>query len=431
MGLFDIFKKKKEGLEYAKMLSSATPIFSQFGTNIYASDVVQQAVSCIVREMKKLNPQHVVKKGSDIIPQNDYIQAVLDDPNPLMTSTDFIEKIVWQLYFNYNSFICPTWDRNGKLDGLYPLQPTQVDFLQDASGTYFVKMWFANDYRCTVKYSDIIHIRYNYSVNEFMGGNELGQADHTSLLKTLELNQTMLEGVGKALKSSFAINGVIKYGSIVDEEKTTKAVEKLTEALKRNESGLMPLDMKGEFIPLQRQIALVDATTLKFIDEKILRHFGVSLPILTGDYTKEQYEAFYQKTLESLIKAISQAFTKSLFSRRESFGYGHKIVFYPQDLIFMTTTQKLEMVKELSMSGAIYENEKRVIFGLKPLPELEGIRRMSLNYVDVDIANEYQLGQLAKKDEPEEPKEDEPVEDVPKEEEKDQEEEQNDEEEVQ
>ena len=43
----------------------------------------------------------------------------------------------------------------------------------------------------------------------------------------------------------------------------------------------------------------------KFIDEKILRNYGVSLPILTGDYTKEQYEAFYQKALEPLINTTS------------------------------------------------------------------------------------------------------------------------------
>ena len=431
MGLFDLFKKKKmTGLEYAPMLDGSIPIFSQFGKDIYASDVVQQAINCIVREMKKLDPQHVVKKGADITPQYDQIQAVLEDPNPLMTTSDFIEKIIWQLYFNYNSFICPTWDANGKLEGLYPLQPHNVEFFKDARDTIYIKMTFGNDYVCTVKYADIIHIKYNYSVSEYMGGDEWGQPDHSSLLKTLELNQTMLEGVAKALKSSFAINGVIKYNSMLDTEKTEKALNELTEALRRNESGFMPLDLKGEFIPFTRQIALVDSTTLKFIDEKILRYFGVSLPILTGDYTKEQYEAFYQKTLEPLIKSISQAFTKALFSKRESFGYGHKIMFYPKDLIFLNTTQKLEMLRLLGDSGALYENEKRVMMGLKPLPELEGMRVMSLNYVDVDIAKDYQVGLYSKK-KSEEKKEPEPKEEPEDEEQTEEEEEQNDEEEVQ
>lgn len=400
MGILDYFKKKKDGLSYAKMLNGYTPIFSQYGSNIYASDVVQQAINCIVREMKKLDPQHVIKKGSDITPVYDEIQTILDNPNTLMTTTDFIEKIVWQLYFNYNSFILPTWDpKNGKLTGLYPLQPVQVDFLQDATNEYFVKMAFANNYECTVKYADLIHVRYNYSVNEFMGGNVNGQPDHETLLKTLELNHTLLEGVGKALKSSFAINGVVKYNTILDSAKTELALEELTKALQNNESGFMPLDLKGEFIPFKRDIALVDADTLKFIDEKILRTFGVSLPILTGDYTKEQYESFYQKTLEPLIKSLSQAFTKALFTRRESNGFNHKIMFYPKDLIFLNTTQKLEMIRLLGDSGGLYENEKRVLMGLKPLSELEGVRLQSLNYVNVDIASDYQAGADAGKPE--------------------------------
>lgn len=427
MGFFDLFKKKKEEYHHARMLNGGTPIYSQFGDDIYASDVVQQAINCIVREMKKLDIRHVKRNGNgvEVIPQSGRIQAVLDNPNPLMTTTDFIEKIVWQLYFNYNSFIIPVWDDSGKLESLYPVQPKDIEFLEDNSGRLFVKMWFLNDYRCTIKYEDVIHIRYNYSVSEYMGGNEAGEPDHKSLLKTLELNHALLEGVAKAMKSSFAINGVIKYNSILDNEKTDKALQDLTDRLMKNESGFLPLDLKGEFIPLSRQIQLVDEATLKFIDEKILRHFGVPLPILTGDYTKEQYEAFYQKTLEPLIISITQAFTKTLFSKREFNGSGHRIVFYPKDLIFLTTSQKLEMLRLLGDSGALFENEKRVLMGLSPLEELAGIRKQSLNYVDVEYAKQYQLNGVKK----EEPVEEEPVEEEKPT--KEQEGEENDEEEVQ
>ena len=135
----------------------------------------------------------------------------------------------------------------------------------------------------------------------------------------------------------------------------------------------------------------MDEATLKFVDEKILRYFGVPLCILTGDYTKEQYEAFFQSTLEPLIGAYSQAFTKTLFTRRESYGYGNRVVFYAEDLIFLTMSQKLELVRLLGDSGALYENEKREIFGLRPLPELEGVRKQSLNYVDTSMAIQYQM----------------------------------------
>lgn len=399
MGWLDKLKRKPPKSQIlAQTLNGYSPIFSQFGTNIYASDVVQQAVKCIVDEMKKLNPTHVRYNGNDPVPVNGNIQSILNNPNPLMTTSEFLEKVMWLLLLNYNAFILPTYyvwtDKDGierrQYDGLYPLKPTQVDFIEDGGDRLYVKMRFENNFETTIAYDNIIHLKYNYSVNEYMGGDVSGQPDHTALLQTLEINQTLLEGVGKAMKASYAVNGVVKYNTMLDDGKTEAALKELEQKLKNSDSGFLPLDLKSEFTPLERKVSLVDEPTLKFIDEKILRNWGVPLAILTGDYTKAQYEAFYQKTLEPLIISISQAFTKKLFTDRER-SFGNVIKLYPKDLIFMTVDQTLQMVNMLANTGSIYENEKRVAFGLRPLPELEGKRYMSLNWVDVDIANQYQV----------------------------------------
>lgn len=245
MGLFNFinkFKKQKENWAFANMLNGYTPIFSQFGQNIYASDVVQQAISCIVMEMKKLSPQHVRKNGADVIPTNSDMQKLLNDPNNLMTTSDFIEKIFWQLFLNYNSFIIPTYttsvNNDGyiikKYDGLWPVQPTQVDFIQDASEKLFIRLRFANNYETTLLYDDVIHIKYRFSVNEYMGGNSFGQPDNDALLKTLELNETLLQGIAKALKSSFAINGVIKYNTVLDDGSMDQNIKDLQKRLANN-----------------------------------------------------------------------------------------------------------------------------------------------------------------------------------------------------
>lgn len=408
MGWLDKLKRKPpKSQKWAQQLNGYTPIFSQFGTDIYASDVVQQAVKCIVDEMKKLNPTHVRYNGNDPVPVNGNIQKVLNNPNQLMTTSEFLEKTVWLLLLNYNVFILPTYyvwtDTDGTekryYTGLYPLKPTQVDFIEDGADQLYVKMRFENNFETTIKYDNLIHIRYNFSVNEYMGGDVSGQPDHGPLLKTLELNATLLQGIAKAMKASYAINGVIKYNTMLDDGKTEIALKELETKLQNSESGFLPLDLKAEFTPLERKVELVDEPTLKFIDEKILRNWGVPLSILTGDYTKAQYEAFYQKTLEPLIISISQAFTKKLFTDGQK-SFGNVIKLYPKDLIFMTMDQTLEMVKMLSNTGGLYENEKRAAFGLAPLPELEGKRYMSLNWVDVDIANQYQVGNAAKNNTP-------------------------------
>lgn len=396
-----LFKRPPKQQRFAPTLDGFMPIYGQFGTNIYASDVVQQALKCIVDEMKKLNPTHIRYKGNDPVPVSDSsIQKVLQNPNQLMTTSEFIEKTVWLLLMNYNVFIIPTYytwidDRTGeerrRYEALYPIKPTQVDFIEDASGRLFVTFYFWNGETTTIPYDDVIHIKYNYSVNQYMGGNEMGQPDHKALLGTLELNDTLLKGIAKSMKASYAVNGVVKYNTLLDDGRTEEALRELERKLQNSESGFLPLDLKTEFTALPHNSELVDADTLKFIDEKILRNWGVPLHILQGDFTKTQYNAFYQKTLEPLIIAISQAFTKKMFTDREK-AFGNRVELYPKDLIFLSVEQTLEMINILSPTGGLYENEKRVALGLKPLPELEGLRYMSLNWINANNADEYQVG---------------------------------------
>lgn len=403
MEWFDkLFKKQPKNTKFAPMMNGFAPIYTQFGTNIYASDVVQQALKCIVDEMKKLNPMHVRYVGNDPNPVKGSIQDVLENPNELMTTSEFIEKTTWLLLLNYNAFIIPTYytwidEKTGQerryYESLYPIKPDQVDFIEDASGRLYVKFYFWSGENTTIPYDDVIHLKYNYSVNQYMGGDEFGQPNHKPLLSTLQLNDHLLKGVAKAMNASYTINGVVKYNTLLDDGKTETALKELERKLANSESGFLPLDMKAEFTPLERRTQIVDENTLKFVDEKILRNWGISLPILTGDYDKEQYEAFYQKALEPLIKTFSQSFTKKLFTKREK-AFKNKIEFYPEDLIFMTTAQKIELVNMLSPTGAMFENEKRTIFGLMPLPELEGKRYMSLNWIDANDASQYQVGKV-------------------------------------
>ena len=396
--LTKVFRRGPKDQRFAASMNGFAPIFSQYGTDIYASDVVQQCLKCIVDELKKLNPMHIRQKGNDPIPVKGNIQDILDNPNEVMTTSEFIEKTMWMLMLNYNAFIIPTyvtWNDNGEVrrryEALYPLNPIEVDFIEDATGTLYVKFWFRNGSTTTYPYSDVIHLKYNYSVNDFMGGDEMGQPDHRGLMQTLELNKKLLDGVAKAMNASYQVNGVIKYNTIMDENKIKKAIAELEDHLRRGDSGFLPIDLKADVIPFPKQIELVDNDTLEFIDSKILRNWGVPLCILKGDYTRDQYAAFYQKVLEPIIISFSQALTKKIFTRRE-ISFGNKIKLYPKELVFMTTTQVIEMIKELSPTGALFENEKRAALGMMPLPELEGKRYMSLNWIDADNAAAYQVG---------------------------------------
>ncbi|WP_375104637.1 phage portal protein [Paenibacillus sp. RS8] len=402
MALINNFKgllnKTKEFVR-AKMLGGYMPVFSQFGNNIYASDIVQNCIDIIATEISKLQPRHIRTDGSGMqtTPRGNLNRLFKFGPNELMTTRDFLEKIIWLLYMNFNVFIYPVYNVQLREDGseirsytaLYPLNPYQVDYLQDPTGRLYVKMYFASGDQFTVPYSDLIHIRKRYSVNEIMGGGANGQPDNEALLKMLRINDTVLQGIEKGIKTSMSIRGVLKIATMMDDESQRKERERFEKLMSSGDSGVLPVDLKGEFTPISIDPKMVDKDTLDFLKTGVQEWFGVSLPMLARDYNDEQYQAFYESTLEPILIGLSQAFTKTIFTPRE-LDMGNEIVFFQRDMMYLSTAAKLSLIKTAGEQGLLSDNQKLALLGYPPLPDGNRITQ-SLNYVDRSIINIYQL----------------------------------------
>ena len=68
-----------------------------------------------------------------------------------MTTKDFLEKTVWQLFLNYNAFVYPEYEiytaagiQRKRYTGFWPLNPYQVDFEEDPMGRMVVHFYFRN-----------------------------------------------------------------------------------------------------------------------------------------------------------------------------------------------------------------------------------------------------------------------------------------------
>jgi HK97 family phage portal protein len=386
---------------YASFLNNTTPIFSQFGRNIYASDVVQMCIDCIASECSKLQPKHI-RRGDDgliTVLKNDPLNSLFKfRPNPLMTTRDFIEKIVWNLFLNYNSFVYPVYNVTTSTKGFssrnymafYPLNPTLVEFLQDSTGTLYVRFTFQSGYSSpAIPYSDIIHLRKKFSSNDVMGGGTNGQPDNEALLQTLSINDTVLQGVGKAIKASLGVRGVIQINTILDDDKQKAERASFEKKMAENESGILPMDLKGSYIPINIDPKTVDKDTLDFLDNKVLRWFGVSLPILTGDYTDNQKQAFYDKTIEPVVVGMHQGFTGTVFTPTE-LAHGNEIMFYYHNLEMMSIESKKAIADTLGNRGALTNNFLLGMFGIEPY-EGGNVRIANLNFINAELADTYQM----------------------------------------
>ena len=395
-----LFKKSPSPVTQAGFLNGTTPIFSQYGKNIYASDIVQMCIDCIAAEMSKLQPRHVrhdPATGKLIKPATDSINKLFKYmPNPLMTTRDFIEKVIWTLYLNSNAFIYPVYDvvtdargnTSRNYTAFWPLNPTMVEFLEDGAGYLFIRMTFQGGRQTTLPYEDVIHLRKKFSINDAMGGGQAGTADNTALLKVLAINDTILTGTAASITLSQGVRGILKLNSTLDAELKEAERKAFLSALSSG-AGVVAMDFKGDFTPINLEAKTIDSDTLAFVENKILRWFGVSLPILDGTYTDAQYAAFYNKTLEPIIVALNQAFTSVMFTKTEQ-SFGNTVVFYQNALELTDIQNKLAVVDSLGNRGAMSNNELRALFGMEPIDGGDEYYT-SLNYINVNIADKYQL----------------------------------------
>ena len=378
MGLFDFFRKRgsKSGLRYAATMNGGTPFYASFGDNIYASDIIVQSIRCKANEFKKLQPRHVtLNEGSKTQVANSNVAKLLRKPNEYMTTADFLEKITILLELNKNVFIYPMYYRNVAGEkvytGLYPLKPATVEYLSDAQGKLFINFRFNNGFETTLPASEVIHWRKDYGVNDYFGGGAFGGNDDAGLLTMLKRYDQLTQSIAKALEVSCKINGILKENTYMEDEAKIAEREKFEADLKNNQSGFLVTDMQTEFIHIPRDVKLVDAETIKFFYETILRANGTSIAILNGDYKKYQKEAYYEHALEADIISLGQAITKVLFTDRE-LSFGNEVICYPNHINFMSMENKIAFANIAMPSGSMMKDEFRELFGYPPLPDGQG-----------------------------------------------------------
>lgn len=392
MGLFDWLKGRKKTnpntLMYAPTQSGYVPFYSEFGDNVYMSDIVVQSIRCKANEFKKLKPRHIrTKDGQEAVINDGSVAKILRNPNPYMTTADFLEKITILLELNKNVFIYPEYymTKGGEkvYTALYPLKPVDASIMVDKSGKYFYEFHFNDGTEAVFRESEIIHWRKDYGIDQYFGGNMLG---NRGLLKALDRYDKLCQSIAKAVEVSCSVNGIMRVNSYLSDDKTQQDQEKFKELLHNNESGILFTDLKSDYTHIPHDVKLVDAETLKFFYETITRANGTSLAILNGDYSKEQKEAYYEHALEGDIKSLGQAMSKKIFSENE-LAFGNEIVLYPNDISFMSMNNKIDALKTGLPAGIFTKNEARELLGYPPI-EGGDVAPRGYNNVDSTLTQE-------------------------------------------
>lgn len=379
--------KQPINLENAQLINSFNSLITNYNSEIYNDLTVRSCVDTIARHVSKLKPVHIIKDEDGRHLQSTIINSLLNSrPNIYMSTADFLYKVTSQLLYYGNAFIFLQKDTQNNIIGFYPIDFATCE-LKEVNNALYLKFNFYTGKTIAVPYTDIIHIRRNFSSHDF-----LGQDAYQPLQETLSNLFKARRSISNKVENSGKISGVLKIKGNVGQENwitQAKTFAKNFMSFSNDTGGIAAVDSSTDFVPITNKVESAEDTQLKYLQSEVYSYFGLTESIVSGNYTETEWQAFYESIIESIKIQLSQEFTAKVFTDQER-KYGNLIDFNSNRLTYASTANKVSMVKELGALGLLTTNEARELFDLPPVEDGDK-RLVSLNYINADKADEYQL----------------------------------------
>ena len=390
---------------YGQRFVNNQVLFSSFGSDIHVSDVVKTAIHRVAEEVSKCTIKSVIEKQNphriEVKPYDDINAVLAARVNPLCGLKDFLYKVAYLTIVNKNCFIYWAYDEV-PIEGTDKVRRVTRGFYPIENAT--VKLYYAGDEMrveltstgggivLDCPYSDVIHIRHTYGANAYFGGGKTGHGEYKDLLENLQTMRVIHESIPKALEASLSLKGILSMKTVAKADQKTLSRDEFEQHLFDSKYGIVATDYESEFTPININATDIPSNILTFLRDEILAPFGVSIPIWQGKYTDSEYTAFYQTAVEGLLMSIAEAMKITLFTPRQ-LAYGHTIKYYDK-LVQSLSFERRQQIAELTKDDALLSrDERRELLGYEPDGQPT---RVSLNYIDATIANEYQMAAIKK-----------------------------------
>ena len=394
MGLFsNIFKTKKQNGNMTELINGFTPTFLSL-CDVDNSDVFATAVQTNARHISKLRFEHyyIDNKGNRTIKKNSFLGYLLNlRPNKFMNAATFWEKAAYAYYTYNNLFIYIERDSFGYAKSLWVLDPHYIRFLKDVNGGYWLDISL-NDSQFTVSFEDIIHIARNVNANEFLG------TDNAAIYKVLQLIDTNYQGIEHAIKLSAFIKFIVTTTTNLSPGVLEKRAKEFTDQWldAKKDGGVIFTGAGNTVTPVSNQPKYTNADEQKILDLKVNNYLGVNEKIINSLYSEDEWQSYYESTLEPFVIKIEKELTYKFFTDRQ-IGFGNEIAVIADKLQHATFGTRIKMITETREIGAMTVNEIRELLYMAAVPDGD-VRQVSLNFVKSDKQDEYQLSKAKTKE---------------------------------
>lgn len=368
---------------YFSTFTAYQPTFTSWTGGIYEAELTRSIIESGANHASKLKPEITGTAQSHATASLAY------QPNPWMTTPQFIKRIYTMLQVNDTALIIPLFaDDNVTHVGYYPVLPSTCT-AYDVGGELWLKLDFPTSESVYVEWSRCgVMTRHQYRSDLFGDGTNV-------LNPTLELMHAQTEGELNAIKQNAFIRFIGKLSqnrNDTDKEKAQKDFNKQLDPT--NAGGIAVYDrIFDEVKQITPTSYTVDAAQMERIEKSAYRFFGTSEDVVLNKANEETYNAFYEGNIETFAVQLGFVLTAMTFTKNE-IAHGNEIMFSANRLEFASNQTKLNVATAMFDRGVFNGNQVADIF---QAPHYEGGERHVIRgeYIDLALISEHTAEQAA------------------------------------
>ena len=379
MGLINkIFPKSKQTNRvtggYFKTLTAYSPVFSNWGGELYESELVRSAIHARATHISKLQ---VTVQGSAKPKLSNRLKR---SPNEWQTWGQFLYRLSTILDMQNTAFIVPISDPYDyeNVVGVYPILPSRCEVIE-YEGEAWIRYQFANGQYASIE------MRRCGIMTKFQYGDDFFGESNKALIPTMELINIQNQGIAEGVKSAATYRFMARVNNFTKTDDLKKERERFTEQnLKEGDGGILLFpNTYSDIKQMESKPFVVDYNQMNAIKDNVFNYFGVNSDVLQNKAFGDAWSAFYEGAIEPFAIQFSDVMRKMIYTDKEQ-AAGAGIMATANRLQYMSNKEKLEVASQMADRAIMNRDEIReACWNLPPLPDGQG--------QDYTIRGEYYL----------------------------------------
>ncbi|SEM35005.1 phage portal protein, HK97 family [Mesobacillus persicus] len=353
---------------------------------------IYAAVNLKANSLAKL-PIHVYRKtekGRERVYDHPVAQLLSGRVNPLMSTFTFVHLLQTHRGTEGVHYSRINTDRKGKVIGLYPLNPSRVDIVEDISGKIFYVESTKDGKTNVYNQEELLVITY-LTTDGITPKSPIDVLRETAGLITAQDRY-----ITSFYSQGTLTRGVLKIPTQLSKDAKDAVRRHWMEAnSKGNEQKVAVLDSGMEFQNITLNLADQEfLASRKFSIEEIARAYNIPLHMLnslesaTFNNIEQMTMSFVMDTLMPEAIAIEQELNYKLFTPSEQ-KQGLYVKFNLSSAMRADSVARSQFYKTMIEAGIYSINEIRKFEEMNAIENGDKHYR-SLNFIDIDSADEYQ-----------------------------------------